>query len=877
MQNGINSIEENRMATSEEIRINTSYASKIIAKYPEGSEAPSEPIIRHKHLRTESYVNKVLEKISPFSSSQELMPPNCRYIKTYQKGIVCVIEEPPAMRSIRVDMDVTREAEALRATGQWTEFGYEKFFEENSQPYTFIVAVPYVIHILYIGSNMTLQRGRVAFRTQPLLGPGDQLYCPPLLNISGNLGVCYGGTVSKGPRTGIAREVDHILKSFWGSTFNPDYIENYNKYENVAGLCNYFTWQYYSQTNPMFIYSADWIPYARRLGDVLQRIEGDDELSQMRFGYKTLSDLFSRPSATGKSIKTKSSRIKRKLLYDICDGWHPEDELCVHVGDAFPFNKAGDLAFIDSYMAVEGSLEPQYVRIVKDDKLSVMKINRKVKAHIAEKVKELRYEAKLELPSKGKKKTYVQAGDIIQMINLLHNKVYKKVHYIRKTADDRLEVRFGSEFYFVDAVDWSKVKKVDISNPEINGMKIDGDTEYYYVPGRYIPPAPFAAVSAVRFKEITAGTNNNLVAQFNGAGAYNKGKNYSFNIGNKSLEVKKLFSKKELQEVPLVYSIGRSVFASRDRMGKLHQAYKNEHFGIMSPGNCSKERPTFLEVQKELLGENGTHFHVESHNLVVDFHIGDKVVVADWGNPLNMLSVKTIQGFKVDNDHQTINFVLEDKHGKLIEENYVEMGSGVIKIGKIRKVTNKIDRVSVGTKIKASVAGISCFPKKDTNIIVAFIIDTGGEPLVLCSNGCTLWYGEMLENFTKITIRSKKWATMEHAPLDPSKIKLQPGDIINGTSSFKCSSGYLVTRNKTNRGIRAVPLQHYADFDDYYSFDARFSKDVILDCIPNPRLSAPKQEEMGALRSFPSFHGLFYTTHQNHSPYNFINESGRIL
>lgn len=867
---------------SEEIRINDSYASKIMAEYPTTADkgAKSKPVIRHRNLLTTTYVNKVLQKISPFDAANEMIPQNCRMVKTYQKGMLFVIEEPPAMRSIRVDMDMYREAEALKATGKWQEFGYENFFNEQpKRPYTFMIATPYVIHILFLGNNYNLQRGRVGFRTKPLLGPGDQIFRPPLLNVSGNLGICYGSEVHRGPRTSMAREVDHVVKTFWGSTFNPDYIDNYNRYENEAGVCDYFTWQYYSHTNPMFIYNVNWIPYEIRIGSIITDMEDRNELNSNTFGYKTLSDLFNRPAPTGKTVKSKSSKIRRRLLYDVCDGWHPSDDICVNVGDAFPFGSKGEIAFIDSYMAVEGSLEPQYIRVIKDNKLSVMKITNKLKGYMTEKVKELRYEAKLELPSedKRKKKVYISAGDIVQLENLHGNKVYKKVHYIRKAVDDRLEIRLGSEFYFVDAVEWEKVKKVDISNPEINGVKINGKTKYFYVAGRYLPPTPFARISPVKFDEMTAGTNNNLVAKFIGTASYNSGKAYTFNMGNKMTEPKKLFAKKELGELPKAFFIGRGLYSIRDSNDITQTAYKNPNFGVLTPGDCKKYTPYFDIVTKELVSEDGTHFHVESFNAEIDFHIGEKVIVADWKNPLRMLSVRNLQGFKIDRDRQQIFFILEDKHGKLEEELYVDAQVGAIMIGKIRKVSNQVNRTSAGTKIQATKAGIPCFPKKDVNIIVAFIVDTGGEPLVLCSNGCTLWYEDMMENFTRITRKSKKWKDMEHAPLDPSKIKLQAGDIINGSRSYSCSHGYLVTRNKTNRGIRAVPLQYYSDYDDYYTFDKRFSEDVILDCIPNPRYSGPQQTTLGAIRGFPTFHGMFSETHQSHSPYNFINEPGRIL
>jgi hypothetical protein len=684
-----------------------------------------------------------------------------------------------------------------------------------------------------------------------------------------------------GPRTSIAREAEHVLGSFWGSCFNSDYINNYHEYEGVAGICDYFTWQYYSHINPMFIYQADWIPFNIRVGEIINNIENDSALNEVKFGYKTLLDLISRPTSADEMVKSKSSNIKRKLYYDLCDGWHPEIDLCVNVGDSFVYNKAGDLAFVDSYMGVEGSLHPKYIRVFRNGKLTVMKITSHLKKFIVKKIKETRYEGEVELPDK---KTTIKAGDIVQMTNLLGNRVYKKVHYIRKAVDGKLEIRLGSEFYFLDAIDWSEVEKVDISNLTVDGIKLNPDSEYLYRSGRYMDSLPFATVDPVKFSEISAGNNNSLLAGFCGSAYYNEGQSYKINMGNAEIGITKIFLKDATNELPDVFFIGRRMFSVKDRSGKIMKAYKHNNVGVLNRGDCYKTSAPHETIMKEFLNEDGTHFHAESFNLDIDFHIGDKVVVADWKNPLRMLSVRTLMGFKTSQGEGEckIHFILEDKHGKLEEEPYVNGYFDYIKVGKIRKVTNKIDEISVGTKIQAKVSGISCFPKKDINVIVAFIIDTGGEPLVLCSNGCTLWYEDMLKNFERTTMRSKKWKTMEHAPLDPSKIKLQAGDIINGTNGtngYRTVYGYLVSRNRTDRGMIAVPLQYYSDFDEHcsYSFDSGFSKDVILDCIPNPRISGTKQTALGSVSSFPTLHGMFTETFPSHSPYNFTNEPGRII
>jgi len=179
----------------------------------------------------------------------------------------------------------------------------------------------------------------------------------------------------------------------------------------------------------------------------------------------------------------------------------------------------------------------------------------------------------------------------------------------------------------------------------------------------------------------------------------------------------------------------------------------------------------------------------------------------------------------------------------------------MIKTGYIRKVTNEFKNLSVGTKIKARKSGIACFPKKDVNIIVAIIIDGPYEPLILCSNGCTLWYSSIMNDFQKIKMTSKRWEKLQHIPLDISKIKFQSGDIINWRSTYKNSHGYLLFDPSPTRFLKALPISYYTTYPDIRRFDKYFMQEAIFDCIPTPRLSPSSQNTLPLIRGFFDFHG----------------------
>lgn len=847
-----------------EIRINASYASKLLSDYPNDSDKESVPKVRIKNLRTETFISKIINQISP-QGNNDMMPLNCRFIKKYSTYTLVVIEEQPAVRSIRVSMDMDKDATKLKGKGKWEEFGYKNFFTENSKPYTFMLAMPYVIHVFLFASNNQLSRGKVYFRPRSLLGMGDLMYVPPLLNVSGDMGVCYGETALAGSPRNLTKATEIVIKSFWSSTFNTDYTENYSKYSGVPGVCEYFTWQYYSHVDPMFIYNVDWIPSFKKLGDIIATMQSRSKLADQTLKFKTLYDIFQKPTDSGKSFTPPRTRLEKPLLYDICDGWVAEKELVVNVGDPLNYSK-GRIAYVDSFIGIQGALQPFFIQLEIDGKLTVMKINKRVTKFIADKIKELRYEAQLETPNG----MIIKANDILN-IETRYGDTFKKVHYIRKAIDGKIEIRLGSDFCFADSFDWSKVKKVDLEKPEINGQVIDFGTTYKYLTGLYYNQTPISKVVDVNFDEITTGARGHLVAKFVHT---ESSKTYSIDLSSKKYDMKRLYPVDEVEELPYVFFVGRTLSSVRLQSSP-SRAYKHKDLGVIFQTSNSRGAPSYTDTIKEFISDNGKHFHAESFNLELDFHIGDKVIVADWRNPLEICRIKTIQGFTLNDNSQTIDFVLTDKHDKITSHRYVDVNSSFINIGKIRKVTNKIDRVTSGTKIIAKEAGITCFPKKNVNIIVAFVIDTGGEPLVLCSNGCTLWYTDMMEKFNRVTIKSKKYATLPHAPLDPSKIKLQAGDIVNGTYSFQTMHGYLIARNRGNTGSKAIQLPYYLDYDDYYSLDARFKSEVVLDCIPNPRMTLTQQKQQGFVAGFSNFHGGVSPTHKNHSPYKFIDDTRR--
>ncbi len=69
----------------EEIRINERFASRLKSTYSGERDENSIPNVRIDNVRTEEYLIKLLGELDP-QSSQSLIPPNCRFFKTYKNG-----------------------------------------------------------------------------------------------------------------------------------------------------------------------------------------------------------------------------------------------------------------------------------------------------------------------------------------------------------------------------------------------------------------------------------------------------------------------------------------------------------------------------------------------------------------------------------------------------------------------------------------------------------------------------------------------------------------------------------------------------------------------------------------------------------------------
>jgi len=830
----------------QEIRINSKYANILYSDYGTSKKGKSTPKIRKKTMFTEDYASRF------FPTSTTIIPPNCRYIEKVHQGNIVIIEEPPAFRTIKAAFNIDDEIYRLEDRGKIEEYGYQNYMRDHSSPFKFTLAFPYVLFILYINDYYELNMSEVYLRTQQMSGISDYLLKMPMYNISDTQGICLGSSASMRHRS-LLHAIQNIIMTFWSAEFNTDYNYNYEAYRNVSQVNTYLEWQYLSKENPMFIYDVDWIKMPYTVGEAIKRIKRNNHIPYTnKVDYHDLSQMFFTATDSGIELKPyKRARKKYKLFFDTAQGVYLDSNIFINVGDPFVF-KNGKVCHIDSFGGFLEADQINFIQVDLNGKKILMKLTNKVKLFLLEQTKKARFAEEATL-SNG---VIIKPDDILSHTLKTGSQLYKKVEYIRRCRDGQLEAKLGADFYLVDGIENGKI--IDVDSPEIFGLKLKKGQEYIYLD--YNDQAtPLRSCNIVKYQGIDVGRRNDLLLSFK-----LKDRSEPLNMKfDKIYNKPPLYEKDSLPSIPGIFRVGRKILSTQssgDRSLLMDRSWKINNQILFIGGNMRlvKPQPSFT---KALIKDNT--FSIVGPEYDVSFTIGDKVVVSNWTDPIKMLTIKTIQGFVYNKETGDISFALEDKKGILTHEQYINGQDGVIYIGRIRKITNRVGRLQAGTKIIANEVSIPNFPKKDVNIIIGFLIDTGTEPLVLCSNCCTLWLTDVITKFDKVKMKAKRWKNLQHAPIDVSKIKFQAGDIVNGNRDYLTKFGFIL--HAPSRRLRATPLEYYNDtYPPDYTFDRYFAKDCMFDYILSPRISPSKIKTHGFISGHINFHGSFVETRDSH-------------
>ena len=217
-----------------------------------------------------------------------ILPKNCRYIQKEGNMTFLVIEENPNIRPIRFHYSFSNELVKIKNEGIIDYNSVKKMI--NGDINVLRLMYPYTIFIMALKEFKDfweIRSFRVFFRIHPIKKLNDYLFYANAFNLSDRNDLCFGGSVNLNKADGMdmVSATESVIRQYWIRPFTHEYITRYNKYANTNILNNFLTWSYYSERDPLFIYSAKWLLHDR---NIIQEVEAmsmetDGSLTQTRF------------------------------------------------------------------------------------------------------------------------------------------------------------------------------------------------------------------------------------------------------------------------------------------------------------------------------------------------------------------------------------------------------------------------------------------------------------------------------------------------------------------------------------------------------------------------------------------------------------------
>lgn len=179
-----------------------------------------------------------------------LFPPECRYLYTLAGSTFVVIEQPPIVRTLRLD---------------------QRLFEGGAippgiSPHSKQLAIPYTVFIIHFRNTAVDGSGKEVFRnlyigwrSRPLSSLNEPIFLPYLPNIHPNYTVCTGYPgydaleSSQAGGAGISELTQRVITDFWNTSFNNDLSAQWYMKKTVTQLATVGEWERNSRENPLFI------------------------------------------------------------------------------------------------------------------------------------------------------------------------------------------------------------------------------------------------------------------------------------------------------------------------------------------------------------------------------------------------------------------------------------------------------------------------------------------------------------------------------------------------------------------------------------------------------------------------------------------------
>lgn len=754
------------------------------------------------------------------SGAQDLTPKNCRlFNKTSQGYKTFIFEEAPSLRTVSIEMDLEHEKEFLQSRNLYDEYGCKEYFEEHKKrPYRMQLAFPYMIFIINFDNYDCFKGLKVYYRVHPLKSLDDYLLTTNLLNVSTDGSVCIGEMTESVNRMSLNERAELILSMFWNNEFNNDIISSYQLYEKIPEVYYFMMWRHFSKVDPLFIFSVNWNKSNTTLKSELQHYQTRSN------SFNQLYDLISRNNTTGYSREYEHSQTI--AIYNNSSSKTPN--IYLSIGDEFILDDKKKYYIEEIY--VENSCY-YFITEDEDGDLKSFKVTNTFKNEI---VKNWKEDDKLTILDKNG--NVVSEGSVLKLFKIdTETYIIRQVNKIRKTRDNKIEISCGKSFFYASKDFSDTIELFDMENIELDGVKLKQGNKYYLLKDNsYF----LKRILEVTFSHIDFLDNDKI--------------NFIFKITNGStITINQNGEYKIIENLETfdVLRIGNELICRREG---LTLAKLQNGFGILSNSNTyppeSIMRLSLTPEEKKFILDNilrDDTLKIDSFNLDISFSVGDNVVFYHGNLPLEeMIKVRTIKSFTYLDDVLWIDTV--DENNNISSFPYINFNTTkpFILVGSVRKITLGEGIFEKGTKIKSLETSIPLFPKKDTYEVVGIITDGGIAPVILCSNGHTIWADEdNLKRFKFITKSDKKFSSLKTTKLSQVPFKIQPGDMILDGKYFKLVNNYY-------KCLETISLQRLGSLYGINNYG-------FYSTIPLPRLGKRDNLNYKIYYVAPNYHGGF--------------------
>lgn len=778
----------------------------------------STPLIRKKTINTKDYINNLFKKVN--GKLGVILPRNCRFVLPINsKTSIIVVEDQPKLRSIRFFYNFDRERELVKVTGQ--DLNITRFLKGQSEPYNLKLSFPYIVYVIMVTeseSKYTVNKFNVFFRRHPISRINDYLNIANIFNLSDTNTLCFGrgNDYNKDTTLELSDLINYMITDFWNKPFTDEYQSRHYMYQNHPRLHSFLVWAHYSEIDPLFIYSTNWVMHVNNLQQEINNLINSQQLS-----YSTIfSDIF-----------IKSMNIipdddnRRKYTYE---NLTLVDQV-LSLGDQIRYNEQ-DL-YLYNLIGNKNEVTHAVLTDVQGNHTELIELTDEIKEDWKiQSINQLNnYVDEIQFGNKT-----IKIGDIVKIIP---NNSFEIVKKIRLTRDKQYELVLDKRFYIIRE---DTFEVIDSFN--INGIELIHNSDYLVCNNQH----------QIAFKGKMLRIENN-----------NHGILYFF---FRDLETgdERGISVESLEENDiLVYHIDDPNIINPYIFRYLNKLYtNNNHKYIIIKGkgiytdylnnNDDQSFPSEYNPRwtiENILSEDKQSLFIYGVDIDIEFKVGDEIIISDWNNPDEwMFKIRKIIGFEYNDT--TLNFIVVDSDGHESSIEYLYIQSGKVMVGYIRKVKSEYDNIVIGSIAKSIVSGFFNFPKRTNHEISAIIIDSE-KPMVLFKDGLTIWFDDLRENFEIISpesdeykrIRSIRSFTMDNIPWQSGDICKKGGNlyIMNDGNEYlgliymEINSDFIKT-GSLRSGISEISNGINPDFSRYGILNPRYRKNnsvVVHETIPD--------------------------------------------